>query len=362
MDYPTQTKVLVKVDWNVPDLEHTERIETTLPTLETLLKKKNTVIVATHWGRPNGKVDPELSTEKMIPVLGKLLKSSKIEADIIFVDQVTNFEAARNTIKSCGVGKKAQIILLENTRFIADEQAKMSKKRAAVAKQYAELAEFMVDEAFSLSHRHEATNTEIKLLLPHSFGTQYTEEVEELSDLKNTAEKPFILVMGGSKLETKLPLIEKLLPKVDRLFIGGQLVFTFMAARGDWAYDSAVEESFVPRARKLLEKYKDKIVLANVEYTVIDGKKVGVDVGVEFIHKISIECRSRGTVFWNGCMGWIEKGYTTGNQSMAYTLATSGAYVVVGGGDTVASIREDVLAAIDFVSMGGGATLEYLAS
>jgi phosphoglycerate kinase len=359
--YPRDKKIFLKVDWNIPSLTETDRIEQTLPTIQKLLKNKNIVIVATHWGRPDGKVDSEYSTEKMIPVLAKLLKKSKIDAEIVFVDQVTNFDAARNTINSCGI-KKSTIVILENTRFLADEQTKDIKKRRALATKYAALADEMIDEAFALSHRKEATNTEIKILLGNSVGKEYQTEIEELDVLKINPDRPYYMIMGGAKLETKLPMIERLLPKVDRLFIGGQLVFTFLAAKGVWAHDSLVEESFVQKAKKLLDKYGTKIVLAEVEYAQVDGKKVGVDVSVEFIHKVAVACKSGGTVFWNGPMGWIEKGYVNGNQSLAYTLATSDMYIVVGGGDTVGSISPEILETFDYVSTGGGATLEYLAS
>jgi phosphoglycerate kinase len=359
--YPKQKKVLLKVDWNISNLKDTNRIEASIPTLVELLESGSTVVIATHWGRPEGKRDSKYSTQKLVPVLGKILHDQGTDTEIVFVDQTANWEAARNTINSCGI-KGGQIVMLENTRFLEDEQSTDIKKRTELAKKYAELVDIMVDEAFSLSHRHEATNSDIKLLVPHYFGREYLEEVEVLTALKTEPEKPFYVVMGGAKLETKLPLIEKLLPKADRIFIGGQLVFTFLAAKGEWAHDSTVEESFIPKAKKLLDKYGTKIVLADVEYANVGGKKLGVDVGVGFVHKVGVACKAGGTIFWNGCMGWVEKGYTSGTQSLAYTLATSDLYIVVGGGDTVASINPEILEAFDFVSMGGGATLEFLAT
>ena len=361
MKYPKDKKIFLKVDWNIPSLTETDRIEQTIPTIQKLLKNKNIVIVATHWGRPEGEVMMEYSTEKLIPILSKLLKNADIDTEIIFVDQVANFESARNTINSCGV-KNSVIVLLQNTRFFPDEQSKDIKKRKVLAIKYAELADIMIDEAFALSHRKEATNTEIKLLLEHQVGEEYQAEILELDILKDNPERPFYIIMGGAKLETKLPIMERLLPKVDRLFIGGQLVFTFLAAKGIWAHDSKVEESFVQKAKKLLDKYTTKIVLAEVEYAQVDGKKIGVDVSIQFIHKIAVACKSGGTIFWNGPMGWIEKGYVNGNQSLAYTLATSDMYIVVGGGDTVGSLSPEILETFDYVSTGGGATLEYLAS
>lgn len=363
MYFPSGRKVLLKVDWNIPSLTETDRIIATLPTIQALLSNNNTIIIATHWGRPDGKREMNYSIENLLPTLHQILQQHSIDAPTLFVDQTLNFDAARNTINSCGLRGVPTIVILENTRFLDAEQSEDVYQRTQLAQQYSQLAEYMVDEAFSLSHRKEATNTEIKLLLPHAFGLQYQQEVAVLNNLKQHPKRPFLLCIGGAKLETKLPLIQHLIEKVDAIFVGGQMVFTFLHASGREVFDSFIEEKYSSEVQDILARYKHKIVLPEfINYITLEGKKVGVDIKPESITAVEPIFQSVKTIFWNGCMGWVEQGYTQGNDALADMIVASPAYKVVGGGDTVASLTREVTKRFDFVSTGGGATLQFLAS
>lgn len=357
---PKNERVLLRVDWNIPSLDEVNRVQASLSTIKHLLRERNTIIIATHWGRPEGQRIEEWNVEKLIPIIAQQFKNAGIDTTIIFADQSLNFDAVRNTVRSCGLEKNL-VVLLQNTRFLSDEDSSDSLVRSSLAQKYASLATYFIDEAFSLSHRKEATNCEIKLLLPHSFGLQYEKEIEILSKIKKEAQRPFVMCIGGAKLETKLPVIERLLPRVDKLYICGQLVFTFLKAQEKEVYESLVEYKFLEKAKELLARDANKIILMEPEYVEVGGKVVGVDTAKQHLVELTDVFKNARTIFWNGCVGWVEKGFVHGNRTLARIIADSHAYTVVGGGDTVGSIEPGLLQKIDFVSTGGGASLAFLA-
>lgn len=365
--------VLVRVAFDLPSLDDTARIKDAIPTIELLLNHRNKVILATKWGRPKG-IDPEFSTQKLIDVVeGELsttpkASSSPLErgARVEFVNQFNGFEKAKTQI----LNSKNQVFLLENIHFESDEKAKDSETRSLLAQKYALLTDYFVDEAFPSSHRAEATNTEIKEILPWTLGLAYANEIVNLDRLRLDVKKPFVVVMAGAKLETKLPLITKMLPKADKILVGGLLGFTFLQAAKDlgyadlpYIYDSYVEVDFLEKAKELLKSNPEKLVLPlDLVYEDEADKKYGRDVGLKTLELFESELQKAQTIFWNGTLGFYEKPpFDRATHELGNFIAgLDGAFKVLGGGDTGSSLPQDILEKLDFVSMGGGATLEYL--
>jgi phosphoglycerate kinase len=355
------SKVLVRVNYDLPNLQDDERIDDSLATIQTLLEENNKVILCTHWGRPDPKdmeSHSQLSTSRLDDII-----EEKLAESVLFVNQYSSWEEAKEEITNA----KENIIILENTRYAADEKSKDPAVRLELAKKYAELADYFVDEAFAVSHRQEATNTEIKELLPSCHGLSFLNEINNLNKLKNP-EKPFAVVMGGAKLETKLDLLNKILPKTDKLIVGGMLCFTFIAAKKALGHDnlpdifeSIVENDFIETAKDLLQQHGDKIVTPIDFVYSLDGK-YAFDIGPKTLELFATTLSDAKTVFWNGPMGFYEKPpYDHGTLELGkIIIGLTNAFKVVGGGDTGSALPAYILDGIDFVSMGGGATLEYL--
>lgn len=357
----TGQKVLVRVDWNLPNLQAVERIRASLPTLLELFRNNNTIILLTSWGRPNGQRDNEFSTEKLIPLLGRELLGSGIDTTIFFADQTVNFQAARNTINSCGLNGK-NIVLLENTRFLQDEESSDKNIRLTLAAQYATLGNYYVNEAFSVSHRVEATITELETLLPSELGVNYQDEITHLKALKR-AKSPYVVVLGGAKLETKLPLLDKLVQVADQVLLAGTICFPFLRETNNLDLkDTKVDTEYSAQVVELLNKYSDKILLpSDLIFEEKNGGTRAVDIGEKTIEEYTKILESAKTIFWNGTIGYVEGRFVTGNQAIAQTMtANYRAYTVVGGGNTVASLAPELLSEFGWVSTGGGATLNFL--
>jgi phosphoglycerate kinase len=355
------SKVLVRVNYDLPNLQDDERIDDSLATIQTLLEENNKVILCTHWGRPDPKdmeSHSQLSTSRLDDII-----EEKLAESVLFVNQYSSWEEAKEEIANA----KENIIILENTRYAADEKSKDPTVRLELAKKYAELADYFVDEAFAVSHRQEATNTEIKELLPSCHGLSFLNEVNNLNKLKNP-EKPFAVVMGGAKLETKLDLLNKILPKTDKLIVGGMLCFTFIAAKKALGHDnlpdifeSIVENDFIETAKDLIQQHGDKIVTP-IDFVYSPDGKYAFDIGPKTLELFAATLGDAKTVFWNGPMGFYEKPpYDHGTLELGkIIIGLTNAFKVVGGGDTGSALPAYILDGIDFVSMGGGATLEYL--
>lgn len=355
------SKVLVRVNYDLSNLEDDERIDDSLATIQTLLEENNKVILCTHWGRP----DPEdieshshLSTSRLDDLL-----EEKLAESVLFINQFNSWQEANEEINNA----RENVILLENTRFDNDEKSKDPAVRLELAKKYAALADYYVDEAFAVSHRQEATNTEIKELLPSCHGLSFLNEINNLNKLKNP-QCPFVVVMGGAKLETKLDLLNKILPKTDKLIVGGMLCFTFIAAKKALGisnlpktFDSTVELDFIDKAKELIQQYGDKIVTP-IDFVYSPDGKYAYDIGPKTLELFAISLSDAKTIFWNGPMGFYEKlPYDHGTLELGRTIiGLTNAFKIVGGGDTGSALPRYILDGIDFVSMGGGATLEYL--
>lgn len=356
----SDSTVLVRVNYDLPLPISTERIDDSLSTLESLFENNNKVVIVTHWGRPENN-DPKFSTKNLIPYIEESLGRT-----VVYINQFKSFEHAKEIIED----SPEKFFLLENTRYNSDEKSKDSMIRLDLAKSYAYLGDAYVDEAFPVSHRNEATNCEIKTKLPFCYGISYQNEIQNLDKIKSNPQSPFVAIMGGAKLETKLPLINKILPKVDKILVGGLLAFTFLQAKKNLGkeipaiFDSIVEADFVAVAEDILKNHGDKIILPiDLAYGKNEGKKYGYDIGQETIDSFSSEIANAKTIFWNGPMGFCEKKpFDKGTLEIAKAIAVNkSAFSAIGGGDTGSAVPAEIESQFDFVSMGGGATLEYLA-
>ncbi len=364
--------VLLRVDFNLPSLQDDSRVVATIPTIRQLLANHNKIVILTHWGRPEGH-DPELSTKLLVPVIEKHLGQS-----VEFVNQFVSFDEAKAQIEA----SKQSVLLLENTRFDPREQAKDSTVRLELAQAYARLGQVFVDEAFAVSHRKEATNYELKQLLPSFFGLNYQQEIRYLDVIKSHPTHPYAVIISGSKLETKLPLIEKFLDKADYILLAGMICFTFIQAQADLVQtnqlvtnqklpnlaDSPIETDFLARAKEILKQYGPKLILPiDFAYYQDGDKTLAFDIGPETVNLFQSYLAKCQTIFWNGPLGVYERPpFDQGTKAIAQFLAsladTTKPYIVTGGGDINSAIPEEYLAKFTWISTGGGATLEYLSS
>ncbi|MEU2614059.1 phosphoglycerate kinase [Micromonospora sp. NPDC007271] len=369
-------RVLVRADLNVPldkqtgEITDDGRIRAVLPTLSALVQAGARVVVCSHLGRPKGTPDPQFSLSPVGGRLGELLG-----APVLFASDTVG-DSARACVEGLADG---QVALLENLRFNKGETSKDDAERGAFADQLAALGEAYVDDAFGAVHRKHASVHDVPARLPHFAGRLVLREVEVLSKLTGDPERPYVVVLGGSKVSDKLAVIEALLPKVDRLLIGGGMCFTFLKARGLEVGSSLLEEEMVETCRNLMEREPGKIMLpvdvvaavafapdAEHDTVRVDGipsKRVGLDIGPETVAGFAAALEQARTVFWNGPMGVFEMpAFANGTRGVAEAIAKSGAFSVVGGGDSAAAVRTLGLdeSAFGHISTGGGASLEYL--
>ncbi|MGO2649267.1 phosphoglycerate kinase [Corynebacterium variabile] len=372
--------VLVRADLNVPlkDGEITDpgRIDASVPTLRRLLDAGARVIVAAHLGRPKGEANPDFS---LAPVAEAL--SERLEQWVPLAADVTG-EDAHERANGLNDG---DILLLENVRYDARETSKDAAERQAFAAELAALTAengAFVSDGFGVVHRAQASVYNVATLLPHYAGGLVESELAVLRRVSETPEKPYVVVLGGSKVSDKLAVIEALAPKVDHLVIGGGMCFTFLAAQGRSVGTSLLQEDMVDTCRDLLDRYGDAIVLptdvvvapafaadatpTTVAVDAIPDDQMGLDVGPESVTAFGDVLRSAKTVFWNGPMGVFEfPAFAEGTRGVAQAIidATSaGAFSVVGGGDSAAAVRTLGLDEDGFshISTGGGASLEFL--
>jgi len=369
-------RVLLRADLNVPldkgtgAITDDGRIRASLPTLQALRDAGARVIVAAHLGRPKGAPDPQFSLGPVAERLGELLGVPvPLAADVAGDD-------ARARAAALGDG---DVLLLENVRFEAAETAKDDAARGELADRLAALADCYVDDAFGAVHRKHASVFDVAERLPHYAGRLVARELDVLARLTTDPERPYVVVLGGSKVSDKLAVIQALLPKVDTLLIGGGMCFTFLAAQGHGVGDSLLETDQVDTCRGLLAEAGDKIVLpvdvvcapkfsADVETTVVPAESIpagqlGLDVGPRTVELFAGALSGARTVFWNGPMGVFELApFQDGTRGVARAVGEVGGLSVVGGGDSAAAVRQLGLDenAYGHISTGGGASLEYL--
>ncbi|WP_301175196.1 phosphoglycerate kinase [Actinomadura geliboluensis] len=370
-------RVLVRADLNVPlkdgAITDDGRIRASLPTIEALRARGAKVIVCAHLGRPKGEVKPEFSLAPVAARLGELLG-----ADVAFASDVVG-DSARAAAENLADGGVA---LLENLRFEPGETSKDDAERGAFADRLAALAEVYVGDGFGAVHRRHASVYDVPRRLPHAAGGLIAAEVEVLRKLTEDVARPYAVALGGSKVSDKLGVIDNLLGKADRILIGGGMVFTFLKAQGHEVGKSLLEEDQLDTVRAYLRRAEEagvEFVLpvdivaatafaADADHAVvaadaIPADRLGLDIGPESGKLFAARLADARTVFWNGPMGVFEmEPYSHGTRAVAQGLIDSGAFTVVGGGDSAAAVRQLGFdeAAFSHISTGGGASLEYL--
>jgi phosphoglycerate kinase len=370
-------RVFLRCDLNVPlkegVIKDDGRIKASLPTIQALLEKGGSLVIAAHLGRPKGEAKPELS---LAPVAKRL--SELLGREVKFTGEVTG-AAVTATAESLKAG---EILLLENIRFSAAETSKEESERAAFAQELAQLADVYVGDGFGAVHRKHASVFDLPKLLPHAAGKLVTAEVEVLKKLTQNPERPYGVVLGGAKVSDKLGVIENLLGKVDVLAIGGGMVFTFLKAQGKEIGTSLVEAEMLDVVTGLIataEKNGVKLLLPTdivvaptfsadatptlVSADAIPADQMGLDIGPVSAAAFAAEIVKCKTLFWNGPMGVFEfPNFAAGTKVVAQALTQVSGISVVGGGDSAAAVRALGFADSQFgyISTGGGASLEYL--
>ena len=370
-------RVFLRCDLNVPlkegVIKDDGRIKASLPTIQLLLEKGASLVIAAHLGRPKGEAKPELS---LAPVAKRL--SELLAREVKFVGEVTG-AAVTTAAESLKAG---EILLLENIRFSAAETSKEESERGAFAGELAQLADIYVGDGFGAVHRKHASVFDLPKLLPHAAGTLVAAEVQVLKKLTQNPERPYGVVLGGAKVSDKLGVIENLLGKVDVLAIGGGMVFTFLKAQGKEIGTSLVEAEMLDVVKGLIataEKNGVKLVLPTdivvaptfaadatptlVAADAIPADQMGLDIGSVSAKAFAAEIVKCKTVFWNGPMGVFEfPNFAAGTKVVAQALTQVSGISVVGGGDSAAAVRALGFADSQFgyISTGGGASLEYL--
>ncbi len=368
-------RVIVRCDLNVPlkddAITDDGRIRASLPTLRALLDQGARLVVCSHLGRPEGAPDPRYSLE---PVAGRL--SELLGEPVDFARDGDEARAAT-----------ARVVVLENLRFDPRETSKDETERRAFAEELAALGDALVSDGFGVVHRRQASVYELAQLLPSAAGLLIAAELSVLDRLTENPERPYTVVLGGSKVSDKLGVISHLLPRVDRLLIGGGMLFTFLAAQGHAVASSLLESDQLDTVRGYLAEAErrgvdivlpsDVVVAASfaadadfeitaadaIEKTAFGAAGIGLDIGPDAAEHFAELISASRTVFWNGPMGVFEfPAFAAGTRAVAEALTTVDGLAVVGGGDSAAAVR--MLGFTDdrfgHISTGGGASLEFL--
>jgi phosphoglycerate kinase len=373
-------RVLVRSDLNVP-LEGTNitddgRIRASVPTIRALADRGARVVVAAHLGRPKGEPDPRYSLRPVADRLGELL-----DAEVAFATDTVG-ESAHATVEALRDG---QVAVLENVRFNAGETSKDDAERGAFADQLAEFADAFVSDGFGVVHRKQASVYDVAQRLPHAMGNLVAQEIEVLRRLTEDPARPYVVVLGGSKVSDKLGVIDNLLGKADKLLIGGGMVFTFLKAQGHEVGRSLLEEDQLETCRSYLARAEESGVqillptdiVVDTEFpsgdrepqprvvpaSEIPADGLGLDIGPDSAAAFAGALEGAQTVFWNGPMGVFEvAAFAEGTRAVAQALTKIPGLSVVGGGDSAAAVRQLGFdeAAFGHISTGGGASLEYL--
>jgi phosphoglycerate kinase len=365
-------RVLVRSDLNVPldggEITDDGRIRASLPLIRSLAEQGARVVVMAHLGRPKGRPEPEYSLAPVAKRLEELLgRPVRLARDVVGPDAQSSVADLR----------EGGVVLLENVRFESAETSKDDAVRGAFADQLAAFAELYVDDAFGAVHRKHASVYDVALRLEHAAGPLVAAEVEVLERLETDPERPYVVVLGGSKVSDKIQVIEALLPRVDQLLVGGGMCFTFLKAQGHDVGSSLLEEQMLEQCRTLLES--GKVVLPvdvvaatafspDADHDVVDADaipsdRMGLDIGPRSVQLFGQRLEGARTVFWNGPMGVFEMApYAEGTRGVAEAVASVTGLTVVGGGDSAAAVRALGIDESRFthISTGGGASLEHL--
>ena len=365
-------RVLVRVDFNVPldgdEVTDDTRIRAALPTIEYLTGAGAKVILCSHLGRPKGQAVPELSLAPAAKRLAELAgQPVEMAADVAGEDSRAKAEAL----------EPGQILLLENTRYEAGE----SDNDPALAERFASLADIYVNDAFGAAHRAHASTAGVAADLPAYAGLLLEREVENLTSVATDPKRPLVVVLGGAKVSDKVGVIDRFLEIADQILIGGAMCFPFYKAQGHSIGDSLCHDDDIPLAQEALDKAaagECELVLptdlalgrefsadtetASSEGVDVDEGWMGLDIGPKSAKDYADRVAAAGTVLWNGPMGAFELDpFGAGTRTVAEAVAKAPGYTVVGGGDSVAAlVKFDLTDDVDWVSTGGGASLELL--
>ena len=366
-------RVLVRCDFNVPmdenqNITDNRRIVAALPTIKYLIEQECKIVLCSHLGRPKGEFKKEFS---LAPVAAEL--SKQLGQEVLMATDVIG-ENAKTLAENL---KPGQVMLIENVRFHKEE----TENNPEFAKQLANFGEIFVNDAFGTAHRAHASTEGVSHYLPAVSGFLIEKELKFLGDALENPERPFISILGGSKVSDKIGVIDSLLEKVDELLIGGGMSYTFYKALGYSVGNSICEDDKIDLAKELMEKAKAKNVKmllpidnklgkefsANTETMVVDRESIpdgweGLDIGPKTIELYTEELKKAKTVIWNGTVGVAEFDlFAEGTNSLAKVLSELDATTIIGGGDTAAAVQKAGLAdKMTHVSTGGGASLEFL--
>ena len=375
-------RVLLRCDLNVPldgsVITDDGRIRASLPTITRLREAGARVVVISHLGRPEGTPEPRFSLAPAATRLGELLDTAVVLAEDTVGDSARAAVAAMND---------GEVVVLENVRFNAAETSKIESERDAFASELATLGDAFVSDGFGVVHRKQASVFELARALPSAAGLLIETELRVLERLTSSPERPYTVVLGGSKVSDKLGVISHLLPRVDTILIGGGMLFTFLAAQGFAVGSSLLEVDQIETCRAYLDRAKElgveivlpqDIVVAsgfsadaehvvvasnNIEATPFSASGIGLDIGPAAAETFAQHIAESKTVFWNGPAGVFEMpAFANGTLRIASALAAMTGFSVVGGGDSAAAVRTLGFADSDFghIATGGGASLEFL--
>lgn len=370
-------RVLVRSDFNVPlkdgVITDDGRIRAALPTLNTLLEAGAKVVIMAHMGRPKGEVNPDFSLAPVAKRLGEL-----IDTKVTLAGDVTG-ESAQATVEALENG---EIVLLENVRFDPRETSKVDEEREELAREFAALGDVFVSDGFGVVHRKQASVYDIAKLVPSASGLLVLKEIDSLRRATDNPERPYAVVLGGSKVSDKLGVIANLLTKADMLFIGGGMAYTFLAAKGYSVGKSLLEEDQIETVKGYIAEAAERgvdLVLpvdtfvapefaADAPATVvavdaIPADQMGLDIGPESQKLFADKLATAKTVAWNGPMGVFEfEAFSGGTRAVAEALSSGDMFSVIGGGDSAAAVRLLGFdeATFSHISTGGGASLELL--
>jgi len=375
-------RVLLRADLNAPmkqdangvmQITDDGRLKASVTTINDLRKKNAKIVILAHLGRPKGERKPELSLKPIAKRLGELVGTS-----ITFIDDLNGAD----TLTIVNALKPGEIAMVENIRYEKDETSKDATERQKLAKVLATLGDVFVIDGFGVVHREQASVTDIARLLPKAAGRLVQAEQKAFDKVLNNPDRPYVVVLGGSKVSDKLGVINNLISKVDKLLIGGGMAFTFLKAQGFEVGDSLLEVDRIDEVKQLMKTAQEKnveIVLpidvviskeldGSAPVSIVDAHQIpvgqkGLDIGPKTSELFAKKIGEAKTVVWNGPMGVFEvNAFASGTKTVAQALANSNAYSVVGGGDSAAAIRLLGLdeSKFDHISTGGGASLELL--
>jgi len=375
-------RVLLRADLNAPmkqdangvmQITDDGRLKASVATINDLRKKNAKIVILAHLGRPKGERKPELSLKPIAKRLGEL-----VGTPITFIDDLNGAD----TLTIVNALKPGEIAMVENIRYEKDETSKDATERQKLAKVLASLGDVFVIDGFGVVHREQASVTDIARLLPKAAGRLVQAEQKAFDKVLNNPVRPYVVVLGGSKVSDKLGVINNLISKVDKLLIGGGMAFTFLKAQGFEVGDSLLEVDRIDEVKQLIKTAQEKnveIVLpidvviskeldGSAPVSVVDAHQIpvgqkGLDIGPKTSELFAKKIADAKTVVWNGPMGVFEvNAFASGTKTVAQALANSDAYSVVGGGDSAAAIRLLGLdeSKFDHISTGGGASLELL--